>query len=47
MQVRVPKHVADRLHRHPGKLDGIGPAMYADADQLELINRLGSGIELP
>jgi hypothetical protein len=47
VQLRVPKRVADQLHQHPGKLDGIGPAMYADADQLELINRFGSGIELP
>ncbi|MDT5025832.1 MAG: hypothetical protein QOE61_2258 [Micromonosporaceae bacterium] len=47
VQVRVPKHVADQLHQHPGKLDGIGPGMYADADKLDLINRMGRGIELP
>ena len=42
----VPRSVADQLYLHSGKLDGIGPARYADADQLETINKSMRGIEL-
>jgi hypothetical protein len=43
---RIPRSLADQLHFHTGKLDGIGPAYYADGDQLAQINKQMSGIEL-
>jgi hypothetical protein len=46
VQTTIPHWLADQLHYHPGKLDGTGPAMYADADQLALINEHMSGISL-
>ncbi len=46
VQTSIPRWLADQLHYHPGKLDGIGPGMYADADQLGLINEHMSGISL-
>lgn len=47
METNVPSSVVDGLHRHPGdNLDGIGPAVYADADQLEQINQQGDGIRI-
>jgi hypothetical protein len=46
VQTTIPRWLADQLHYHPGKLDGIGPGMYADADQLALINEHMSGISL-
>jgi hypothetical protein len=38
--------VADQLYLHAGKLDGIGPAYYADAGQISLINEAMDGIEV-
>ncbi|RKS76907.1 RHS repeat-associated protein [Actinomadura pelletieri DSM 43383] len=43
---RIPRSLAEKLHYHPGKLDNIGPAYYADADQLIQINERMTGIEL-
>lgn len=43
---RVPRSTVDQLHHHPGKLDGIGPGYYADADGLDLINRTCDGIRV-
>lgn len=44
VETRIPASVADQLYLHAGKLDGIGPAYYADADQLDLINAAMDGI---
>ncbi|WIX84937.1 RHS repeat-associated core domain-containing protein [Amycolatopsis sp. DG1A-15b] len=46
MTTRIPRSLADQLHYHPDKLDGIGPGYYAQGDQLMLINQQMSGIEL-
>jgi hypothetical protein len=46
VETRVPRQVADQLHYHPGKLDGIGPGYYADGSQLDLINTSFDGIRL-
>jgi len=46
VETRIPKWVADQLYHHAGKLDGIGPAMYANADQLALINKFFDGIRV-
>ncbi len=43
---QIPRSLADQLHHHPGKLDGVGPGYYADGDQLTQINRQMNGIEL-
>ncbi|MCK9878656.1 hypothetical protein MXD59_23310 [Frankia sp. Ag45/Mut15] len=43
---RIPRPLDDQLHFHAGKLDGVGPAYYADGDQLAQINEQMSGIEL-
>jgi hypothetical protein len=43
---RIPKSLAEQLHYHGGKLDGVGPGYYADGDQLALINEKMTGIEL-
>jgi len=42
----IPRALADRLHYHPGKLDGIGPGYYADEQQLRQINKWMDGIRL-
>jgi hypothetical protein len=44
VETRIPASVADQMYLHAGKLDGIGPAYYADADQLDLINAAMDGI---
>jgi hypothetical protein len=44
VETRIPASVADQLYLHAGKLDGIGSAYYADADQLDLINGAMDGI---
>jgi hypothetical protein len=44
VETRIPASVADQLYLHAGKLDGIGPAYYADANQLDLINETMHGI---
>ena len=33
VETRVPRQVADQLHYHPGRLDGIGPGYYADGSR--------------
>lgn len=43
---RIPKSLADELHYHAGKLDGVGPGYYADGGQLARINEHASEIEL-
>lgn len=43
---RIPRSLADQLHLHAGKLDGVGPGYYADGDQIAQINQHMSGIEL-
>lgn len=42
----VPQSVAAQIFLRYGKLDGVGPARYADAAQLELINGSMDGIRL-
>ena len=44
VETRIPASVADQLYLNAGKLDGIGPAYYANADQLNLINETMDGI---
>jgi RHS repeat-associated protein len=46
VETRIPRSLADTLHSHPGKLDGIGPGMYANGEQLEQINHLMDGIRV-
>jgi RHS repeat-associated protein len=46
VETRIPRSLADQLHHHPGKLDGIGPGMYANGEQLEQVNRLMDGIRV-
>jgi RHS repeat-associated protein len=46
VETRIPSSVAEQLYLHAGKLDGIGPAYYADADQLNLINEPMDGIRV-
>lgn len=43
---RIPRSLADQLHFHAGKLDGVGPGYYSDGGQLAQINEQMSGIEL-
>ena len=43
VQASVPRAVADRMFRHP-RLDGIGPARYADEGLLRLMNQANHGI---
>ncbi|MFJ6460024.1 RHS repeat domain-containing protein [Streptomyces sp. NPDC091387] len=42
----LPRSLADKLHFHAGKLDGVGPGYYADGDQLAQINKMMDGIRL-
>jgi hypothetical protein len=44
VETGIPSSVADQLYLHAGKLDGIGPAYYSNADQLNLINQTMDGI---
>ena len=44
VETRIPKLVADQLHYESGKLDGIGPAYFADRQQLNLVNQTMNGI---
>ncbi len=47
VQTTIPQWLFDRLHHHPGgKLEGIGPASYADTELMRLINLYGNGINL-
>lgn len=46
VQKNVPKSVVDKLYLDPGKLDGVGPGVYAQRDQLDLINEHGGEIGL-
>jgi hypothetical protein len=40
----IPKILADQLFLREGKLDGVGPAIYATAAQLDQVNELMNGI---
>jgi hypothetical protein len=46
VETRIPQSVADQLFSQSGKLDGIGPAYYANSEQLDLINRTMDGIRV-
>jgi hypothetical protein len=46
VETRIPSSVADQLYFDSGKLDGIGPAYYANSDQLDLINQSMDGIRV-
>jgi hypothetical protein len=46
VETNISKVVADQLFSHAGKLDGIGPAYYANEGQLNLINQSMDGIRL-
>ncbi|MFB7274109.1 RHS repeat-associated core domain-containing protein, partial [Streptomyces sp. NPDC056244] len=43
---RIPRSLAEQLHFHAGKLDGVGPGYYADGEQLARINEMMDGIRL-
>jgi len=42
----IPQSLANQLWYRAGKLDGIGPAYYANEEQLDAINSLMDGIRL-
>jgi len=44
VETRIPKSLADQLFLREGKLDGVGPAIYANGEQLDLINQFMDGI---
>jgi hypothetical protein len=44
VETRIPKSIADQLVLREGKLDGVGPAIYANGEQLDLINQFTDGI---
>jgi len=46
VETRIPRTLADQLFLREGKLDGVGPAIYANGGQLDLINGLMDGIRL-
>lgn len=46
VETRIPSALGDQLHFHPGKLDGIGPGLYANEGQLGKINMLMDGIRV-
>jgi hypothetical protein len=46
VKTQVPESVADQLYLHEGKLDGVGPVLYSDGEQLDLINRLMNRIRV-
>ena len=46
VETRIPKSLADQLFLREGKLDGVGPAFYADGEQLGLVNALMDGIRV-
>lgn len=46
VETRIPQSVADQLYFDSGKLDGIGPAYYANSEQLDLINQTMDGIRV-
>lgn len=46
VETDIPMAVAKRLYFEPGKLDGVGPAYFAYAKELEAINRSMTGIRL-
>ncbi len=46
VETNLPGSLADQLYYHAGKLDGIGPAYYANEEQLGLINKLMDGIRV-
>jgi hypothetical protein len=46
LEQEIPRSLFDKLHLHPDKLDGIGPGVYAQSEQMEDMNKLGSGIKI-
>jgi hypothetical protein len=46
VETNIPSSIADQLYLRTGKLDGIGPAYYADASLLNLINETMDGIRV-
>lgn len=46
VQTAIPNSIFNQFHQHPDELDGPGPGVYADADQLDLINQHGTEIGL-
>jgi hypothetical protein len=46
VETPIPQSVSDRLYFESGKLDGIGPAYYANSEQLDLINQAMDGIRV-
>jgi hypothetical protein len=46
VETRIPASLADQLYLHAGKLDGVGPAYYADGVRLDLINAAMDGIRV-
>ena len=46
VETRIPDSLADQLFLRAGKLDGVGPAIYANGEQLEQINMLMDGIRV-
>lgn len=46
VETKIPTSVADQLLYRGGKLDGIGPAWYADSSAVELINQSMDGIRV-
>jgi hypothetical protein len=46
LEQRIPRSLFDQLHLHPDKLDGIGPGVYAQSEQMEKMNRTGSPIRM-
>ncbi|WP_228772070.1 hypothetical protein, partial [Actinokineospora iranica] len=46
IETRIPRSLFEQLHHHPGKLDGVGPGVYANVEQFEMINRFMDGIRV-
>lgn len=44
VETRIPQSAADQLFLREGKLDGVGPVMYAEGGQLDMINGFMDGI---
>lgn len=42
----IPETLYNQLHQEVGNLDGIGPAVYANAEQLDAINEAMTGIKI-
>jgi RHS repeat-associated protein len=46
VETRIPRLLADQLFLREGKLDGVGPAIYANGEQVNLINAVMDGIRV-